>query len=686
MNLSTPLTGAGRAFSMYASRLEKLNITTLQDLLQHFPSRYDDFSIVTPTALAQNGEVVTIQGTVASTQNVYTRSRFQIQRVEVSDETGSMECTWFNQPYILRMMHVGDSVSISGRVEQLGAKKSLSVKEYEVLKEGFAPIHTATLVPIYPETRGVTSRWFRNRIKTLIDSLDSQVHDFLPTELITTHQLLDLTSALQTIHFPKSYDEAQKARERLAYDELFLLQLGAFHRKNDLKQKKVTHSFESTKHTDKLTEFYTSLPFELTGAQKRAVDEMLSDMGRPTPMNRLLQGDVGSGKTIVAAVGMYISYLNGFQSVIMAPTQILAEQHYESIKRILEPFGVAVELVRGGGKKSNKLLPTAHPLSPNILIGTHALLHHEELFENLGFVVIDEQHRFGVEQRGILRDWGNNPHFLTMTATPIPRTVFLTMYGDLEISFLDELPKGRQRIKTWLVPNFKREAAYDWIKKTISDADEAGNWNQVFIVCPFIEESESMQTVKAATKEYERLKKDVFPKYKMGLLHGKMKAAEKQATLLEFQKGELDILVSTPVVEVGIDIPNATIMVIEAAERFGLASLHQLRGRVGRNSRQSYCLIFTQTQSEATAMRLKSLETTHTGAALAEIDLKRRGAGDIFGTQQHGYRMLKVADFGDTALIHKTQQDARTFYTQLDKYPILQEKLKSTIIQKVNPD
>lgn len=688
MTLDTPLTAAGRAFSVYAKKVEKLGIHTLADLLMHLPSRYEDYTRIIPIASAQNGEIVTIKGSVTNIQNVYTRSRFQIQKVSLTDSSGTIECIWFNQSYVIRNLHIADILSVSGRVEGFGNSVSIQVKEYEVLPDLTATtIHTGSLVPIYPETRGVSSRWIRNRIKTLLDSSDTLLTEYLPDIILNDNALLTLNSAIRKVHFPDSVEQAELARSRFAYDELFMIQLEAIHRKKEWTTKKKTQAFEVQKFEKKINKLYTSLPFTLTNAQTKAIDEIFLDLTQTTPMNRLLQGDVGSGKTVVAAIGMYVAHLNGFQSALMAPTQILAEQHYATITRILEPLGVSIQLVKGGSRsKSKNGKWKIKNEKPDIIVGTHALLHTGDVFEQLGLVVIDEQHRFGVHQRGSLRDKGQAPHFLSMTATPIPRTVFLTMYGDLALSVLDTLPHGRLPIKTWLVPNHKRTKAYEWIKNNVLKRDEQGALNQVFIVCPFIDESESMQSVRAAVKEFEYLQKEVFPTLKLGLLHGKMKAGEKQEILDSFLKGDIHILVSTPVVEVGIDIPNATIMMIEAAERFGLASLHQLRGRVGRSNKQSYCLLFTESESVKTTARLKSLETTHTGAALAEIDLKQRGAGDMYGTVQHGSRMLKIANFGDSALIHKSQQDARKIYKELSQYPILQERLKSTIIQKVNPD
>lgn len=685
MTLDTPISSAGRTFSTYAKKVEKLSIFTLHDLVMHLPSRYEDYSHISSVDAAPNGQTVTIKGVIASKQNVYTRNRLQIQKVELMDDTGTVECVWFNQSYIVKNLHVGDYLSASGRVERFGSKLSMQVKEYEVIPDlSSKTIHTGRLVAVYPETRGVSSKWIRNRVKYVLDSIDKLFDEHLPEQILTSNKFLPITQAVKTIHFPESLDEAENARKRLAYDELFMLQLASIHRKTEWKNKKKTHAFEINKFQTEVDKFYNNLPFKLTNAQKQAISEILIDLSKTTPMNRLLQGDVGSGKTIVAAVGMYISFLNGYQSALMAPTQILAEQHFETLSKLLNPLGINIKLVTSNNKKKKN---HEDEEKSDIIIGTHALIQRKVNFENLGFVVIDEQHRFGVHQRGVLRDKGISPHFLSMTATPIPRTVFLTMYGDLDISILDEMPKGRIPIKTWLVPNIKRKNAYKWIEKEILHKDKKGNFNQAFIVCPFIEESENMQSVRAAVKEFEYLKKEVFPKLKLGLLHGKMKAEEKQSILEKFQSGEIHILVSTPVVEVGIDIPNATIIVIEAAERFGLASLHQLRGRVGRNDKQSYCLLFTESESIKTTSRLKSLENTHSGSALAEIDLRQRGAGDMYGTIQHGTRMLKIANFSDSSLIRLSQQDARRIYENIKSYPLLQDRLKSTIIhEKVNPD
>jgi ATP-dependent DNA helicase RecG len=466
-----------------------------------------------------------------------------------------------------------------------------------------------------------------------------------------------------------------KAKERLAFEELFFIQLTATHRKSLWKKERKGNIFHIASFAKDIQKLKESLPFTLTTAQEKAVADIFLDMQRSQPMNRLLEGDVGSGKTVVAALAMYMSYLNGYQSILMAPTEILAIQHHKTISKILEPFGLEIA-IRTGSKKSE-----IKEKQPHIIIGTHAVLSHKVHLDTVGLVVIDEQQRFGVEQRSILRKKGVHPHVLSMTATPIPRTVALTLYGDLDLSFLDEMPKGRQIIKTWVVPEKKRDAGYRWIEKQLMETK-----SQAFIICPFIEESENMTTIKAATKEYERLKKQVFPKRKLGLLHGRMKEKEKHAVLVDFKNKKYDILVATPVVEVGIDIPNATIIVIEAAERFGLAQLHQLRGRVGRGDKQSYCLLFTDNPQATTKERLKALETMHNGAKLAEVDYKLRGPGEMYGISQHGRVKLKIASFGDSELMITTKKEAENLYPHLAKYPLLSSYILSLEQKQISPD
>lgn len=676
MNLQTPIRQAGNIFTRYAGRLEKLGIKTLEDLLYYFPFRYDNYSIISKIEQIQNGEVVTIQGTVIDIKNEYTKKWKKIQKAKIEDDTGVIDVTWFNQPFILSIIKKGDNVSLSGRIGSYLGKSLLESPEYELLdlENSSQTIHTGRLVPIYSETKGVSSKWLRRQIYKILKENRQNILEYIPSSIKENNDLMGIYESIEQIHFPKSEDIAEKARRRLAFDELFLLQLAARKRRSEWKKNLKSHSFSILNHTKNIEELWKKLPFELTHAQQRTIREIFKDLSSSeSPMNRLLEGDVGSGKTVVASIVMYLAFLNKFQSVLMAPTEILANQHYQTILNLLKPAGVKIGLATGNKKQNTQDF--------DILIGTHAVLSKKINFKRLGLVVIDEQQRFGVEQRAIIRKKGENPHFLTMTATPIPRTIALTLYGDLDLSILDEMPHGRKIIKTWLVPPQKRQAAYDWIKNQILKTD-----TQTFIICPFIEESESLQTVKAATKEYERLKKEVFPNLKLTLLHGKLKNKEKENALENFKSGKTDILVSTPVVEVGIDIPNATIMMIEASERFGLAQLYQLRGRVGRGDKQSYCLLFTDSQSGKTIERLKAMESRQTGTELAELDLKLRGPGQIYGTLQHGVPHLKIASFSDFALIEKTKIEAEKIFPNLKSHPSLLEKVENLSTKQVSPD
>ncbi len=670
MSLQTPIREASRAYKMYASRLEKLGIKNLGDFLFHIPFRYDDFSLVSKIGEVQAGETVTIKGVIEKIENQYTRKFKSLQRATVKDGSGSIDVLWFNQPFLTRTMKTGDMISLSGKVDLDRNKLTLVSPDYEIIFNN-ETIHTGRLVPVYPETKGISSKWLRRQVYNILEE-KGEIREYLPENLMEENNLMNLNDALQKIHFPDSLEQAEKAKQRLAFEELFILQLSTLSRKKDWESVSPGYQFSTAKFNKNIENFLNKLPFELTNAQKKAVKEIFVDLEAKKPMNRLLEGEVGSGKTVVSAIAMYLAFLNGFQSVLMAPTEILAQQHYKTISKLFSPFEVKIALVTGSHKYKNSDF--------DILIGTHAVISEKVKFKNLAFVIIDEQQRFGVEQRAVIRSKGKNPHLLTMTATPIPRTVALTMYGDLDLSLLDEMPKGRKIVKTWLVPPIKREGAYKWIEKEINQ-----HKSQAFIICPFIEESESMITIKAAAKEFENLKK-IFPKLKLGLLHGKLKSKDKEAVLMDFKNKKIDVLVATPVVEVGIDIPNATIIMIEQAERFGLAQLHQLRGRVGRGDKQSYCLLFTDSKNDLTLARLKSMENIYIGAQLAELDLKLRGAGDLYGTLQHGRNMLKIADFSDISLIEKTKREANNIFNQLSKYPILLEKIKEINNKNVSPD
>lgn len=671
MDLKSKVSSGGRAYKMYASRLQKLGIEKVEDFLYHIPFRYEDFSLISKISQVQPGEIVTIKGRVDEIKNQYIKKWKTLQRATISDDSGTINVVWFNQPYLTKSINPGDEISLSGKITLDKNKPAMTAPDYEIIFNN-QTIHTGRLVPVYPETRGISSKWIRRQVYSLLDNL-SEINEYLPQNVLQKNDLMNITKAIETIHFPDSLENAQKARERLAFNELLNLQLSSLVRKKAWEKKTIKTPWEIGKNKKLVLQFIKSLSFDLTNAQINAVDDILKDLESEKPMNRLLEGDVGSGKTIVATVAAYVAFLNGFQTAFMAPTEILANQHFKTTKSLLSKLGIKVQIATGSSKKVDQDF--------DVIIGTHALVYSKVKFKKLGFIVIDEQQRFGVEQRAILREKGQDPHLLTMTATPIPRTVALTMYGDLDLSVLDEMPKGRKLIKTWLVPPSKRDGAYRWIEEKVVE-----NKDQAFIVCPFIEESESMVTVKAATKEFEKLKTETFPNLKLGLMHGKMKAAEKEAVLKDFREGNIDILVSTPVVEVGIDIPNATIMVIEEAERFGLAQLHQLRGRVGRGTKESFCLLFTGSKNPLTLQRLKSVETIFSGATLAELDLKLRGPGQLFGTMQHGVPNLKVASFSDFDLIEKTKRQALELFKNLDEYPDLKKKIELESSEKVSPD
>lgn len=673
MDLNEKIEIIPRVGYLYLKRLKKMGIETVADLIYHIPSRYIDYSLTTTIASLQEGEVVTLKGEIRQIENNYVRRNLTIQKAWLEDKTGKIRITWFNQPYLVKLLK-GKMVAVSGKVVKFGRSLTLEAPEYEIAEKRQL-IHTGRLVPVYPETKGVSSKWLRSKINYILERVE--VDDPLPQFIKSENRLLNLKTALLFIHQPKNLEQVRLGRRRLSFDELFYLRLVSLLRRREWETTQVSQKMEIKRNLLKIDGFIRKLPFSLTEAQKAAVDDILADLEKEKPMNRLLQGDVGSGKTVVAAIAVYACYLNGYNSLLMAPTEILAVQHYQTLNRLLSAVGVKVALKTSSYSEIDK--------ASNLIIGTHALLHHKKLFRKIALVVIDEQHRFGVEQRAMLRQQIKPPHFLTMTATPIPRTIALTLYGELDLSIIDQLPEGRKIVKTFVVPKFKHEAAYRWLGSKIKKAKAEGKTEQAYIIYPLIEESEILTEVKAAKKEYERLKKDVFPDLCLGLVHGKLAAYKKNEIIDQFRKGEIDILVATSVVEVGMDIPNATIILIEGADRFGLAQLHQLRGRVGRSDKESYCLLL----AEKTTTRLKAMEKYYQGLKLAEIDLKLRGAGEIYGVKQHGSLDLKFADLTDMVLIEEAQKAAQKILEidyQLTNYRSLQEKIKPFLTKRVQPD
>lgn len=662
VTLGSPVQYVPRVGPAMAKRLENLEIRTVEDLLYHIPFRYNDFSLTVPIASVQSGETVTISGEISAITNIFTKTGKKMQRATVHDQSGSISVIWFNQLFLARVFAAGDRVSLAGKIDWFGQDIALISPEYEI----GTSLHTGRLVPVYPETQGVSSKWLRGRIAFLLETIETP--EFLPDNLQDSYRLMGLTEALHTVHFPKRIDEVEAARRRLAFDELLLWQLRARLDKQKWTMTKRARALSIL--PEDIARIISQLPFSLTYDQKQAMDEIMGDLSKETPMNRLLVGDVGSGKTVVAAIAMYAALRNGASSLLMAPTEILARQHFQTISDLVSPLGLNIHLITGSTSKELG--------GVGVYIGTHALLGASKAIPNIGLVVVDEQHRFGVAQRSTLTDNSKlTPHLLTMTATPIPRTMAKVMFANIDLSVLSTLPGGRPKIKTWVVPKEKRENAYHWITKQVNDTH-----GQAFIICPLIEASETLTTVRAVNSEFKKLNA-VFSSLRLGLLHGRMKAQGKNSILSDFRNGTIDILVATPVVEVGIDIPNASIMVIEAAERFGLSQLHQLRGRVGRGTLDSYCLLFTDDKNEKTLPRLKTMETIYSGPELAEIDLKLRGPGDITGTRQHGLPTLRIASLSDATLVSETQKAAEEILPDLGRYKDLREKLEKGTIATV---
>jgi len=693
MNLSTPIEKLARVGPAYQKRLKKLGIKTIRDLLFHFPHRYEDFSKITKISKLKLNEVVCLQGKILEIKTTRTwKKRMFLTQAIVEDKTGAIKVVWFNQPYLVKTLKPKQRVCLAGKIVLGESGIYLTNPAYEkLLKSDFnrwGLTHTGRIVPVYPETEKLSSRWLRYILKPLLISFKDKIPDPLPEIIRKTHQLLLINEAIWQIHFPDSLKLAKKAKDRFSFEELFLIQLFVLRERQKLSKEKATPILLNL---ETIEDFVKSLPFKLTNAQRKSSWQILKDLEKPRPMNRLLEGDVGSGKTVVATLAALNTTKAGFQVAFMAPTEILAKQHFQEISKLLKKFKLKIGLLTGKESKlrgrkidRKKLLEKTKKGEIDILIGTHALIQKQVKFENLALVILDEQHRFGVEQRANLLQNQDRaiPHLLSMTATPIPRTLALTIYGDLDLSLIDELPKGRKKIITKVIPPNSRKSAYNFIREEIKKG------RQVFVICPRIEPSPNQREekeilswaeAKAVKEEYEKLSESVFPDLKVAMLHGKMTPKEKEGIMKDFKNKKTDILVSTSVIEVGIDIPNATVMMIEGAERFGLSQLHQFRGRVGRANHQSFCFLFTESPAKKTRQRLKALISSEDGFKLAEKDLEIRGPGDFSGTRQWGIPDLAMSSLSNVFLVEKTRKTAKEILNedpQLKKYPLLRERLK----------
>ena len=702
--LSADITAVPGVGATVATRLHNLGIRTVRDLLFYFPREHRDYSKLIKIASIPLNELTTTMGLIWEVKNVPTSGGRMRTIATISDETGKLNVSWFNQSYLLKQLKAaqGSYLVVTGVKQRFGNKIEFSVRSHELPEQGDL-VNTGRLVPMYPLTEGLHAKTLRRFTKWVVDRYAAMIPDYLPAAIRSAGKLMPLPDAISHIHYPENETALLNARRRLGFDELFLIQLGMQERRSRWQQEApqgnaynidLTKMFidppasetiaqEHSNNTQAAGEskdaynplnttlwspvttdrpFEATLPFRFTDAQRRVICEILADLAQSKPMCRLLQGDVGAGKTAVAAAALLTAVLNGYQGTIMAPTELLAEQHARSISVMLEPFGIHTVLLTGSLKQRERTMGRAaiETGEAMVAIGTHALIQEDVSFKRLGLVIVDEQHRFGVEQRDILRQKGYHPHMLVMTATPIPRTLALTLYGDLDVSVIDQLPPGRQKIITRWRTGARRPEAYTTITHQVAEG------RQAFIICPLIEESETL-AVKAATVEFERLSREVFPNLRLGLLHGAMKSADKDATMRRFRDGELDILVATSVIEVGIDISNATVMVIEDADRFGLSQLHQFRGRVGRGKDQAYCYVLSADAGLQAQERLHVFESTDDGFRLSEEDMRLRGPGDFIGVRQSGMPELRMADLSDTRLIELSRSLAAQLW-QSDPY------------------
>ncbi|MFZ1719909.1 MAG: ATP-dependent DNA helicase RecG [Candidatus Moraniibacteriota bacterium] len=686
MTPDTPLDTLPSITPYYLVRLKKLGIESVRDLFFHFPTRYEDYSVIRSIGDLVPNERATICGTVSSFKSGRTfRKQMFLAEATITDETSSIRCIWFNQKFVAQMVKPGVEIRVSGKVS--ADKNGLIFSNPAFERAERDETHTGRLVPIYPETAGLTSKFFRWQIGDILKKSIHDIPDFIPEEILHRLHLPSLAHALTYIHFPKTEEETLVAQKRFAFNEMLLVQLKVLLTKSSWD---TSSAIPFPKSEEDARGIIATLPYTLTDAQRRATTEILVDLTQAKPMNRLLNGDVGSGKTAVASIACGVVAKGHHQSALLAPTEVLARQHYETLAKLFQQTDTKVSLLTQAyqfldGKPVARatLLAALKAGMIDILIGTHAIIQKDIRFKNLALIVVDEQHRFGVAQRAYLQDHARTisdgladavPHLLSMTATPIPRTLTLAYLGNLELSILDEMPKNRLPIITKIAKNnADRNAIYDFIRKHIRDG------RQTFIILPLVEESEALADVKAATAECERLKKDIFPNLSIGLLHGRLKSKEKEAVMNDFKERKYDILVATAVVEVGIDVPNATIMLIEDADRFGLSQLHQFRGRVGRGVHQSYCFLFPGENGSTENARLKILEKTNDGFEIAEEDLKLRGPGSFFGIRQSGLPDVAMANLANVKLVKISHAEAERLLQEdptLESHPLLKEALQ----------
>ena len=649
----------------------RINIFTIKDLIEHFPRAYEDRNVTKPIYSLKDGDTVSVTGYISLIdKGHYTKTGKYMTKVYLKNDTGVIAGVWFNQRYISKNFKIGTKYLFYGRVSKRLGERDIINPEYELMEDS----SLGGIIPIYPSTQNLSQRVIRNALSEVLNSREIKFEESLPNGILKKYGLCNMHDAFYDIHFPSDISKVEASVERIKFEELLILQLGLLMEKEKINKNKGI-KFEIS---NELKDFVSSLKFELTNAQKRAVNEILNDMKSERQMNRLVQGDVGSGKTIVAAIAIFNAVKCGYQCALMAPTEVLSHQHYETLSALFKGFDINVELLSGdiSKKQKDEIKERLYLGQIDVIVGTHAVIQSDVKFKKLGIVITDEQHRFGVRQRALLNMKGKNPDVLVMTATPIPRTMALFIYGDLDISVIDELPPSRQKVDTYAVkPNVKARV-YNFVNREILKG------RQAYVICPLVEESD-MLDAESAMETAKKLKKGYLKDARLGLLHGRMKPDEKEEVMSEFKKGKIDVLISTTVIEVGIDVPNATVMVIENADRFGLAQLHQLRGRVGRGDKKSYCILISDMDTDESRMRMKIMQTISDGFKIAQKDMEIRGTGEFFGMKQHGLPELKLADiFRDSKILRLTNGLSKELLSSGAIYSDEYYKLRKKVMEK----